>query len=120
MASLGAARAQESSDALARVGMMRVMFKDFEEVPNPDTKRPELVFHLVFVDLAIPKQPMTLRRGDKVAGYIIGKFIKREPKQGPRDGEIPGTQPTLEIIHEESGEKYVLEPMKIYVVSRDK
>lgn len=100
--------------------MMRVMFKGFEEVPNPETKRPETVFYISFVDIAIPKQPLVLRRGDKVAGYIIGAFIEREPKQLPMDGIVSGTESTLEIIHEESGEKHVLEPMRHYTVPRDR
>jgi hypothetical protein len=118
--SVATVQGQQNGDALARLGMMRVIFKGFEEVRNPETKRPEFVFYVSFIDLAIPKQPLVLRRGDKVAGYIIGTFIKREPKQAPTDGIIPGTEPTLEIIHEESGEKHVLLPERVYTVSRDR
>jgi hypothetical protein len=117
---LPASYGQQTGDALARLGMMRVMFKGFEEVLNPITKQKELVCYVSFIDLAIPKQPMVLRRGDKVAGYIMGTFNNREPKQTANDGIVPGTLPTLEIIQEESGEKHVLEPMRIYTVSRDR
>jgi hypothetical protein len=61
---------------------------------------------------------MVLRRGDKVAGYIISAFHNREPKQLPDDRIVPGTEPTLEIIHEESGEKHVLEPERGFTLSR--
>jgi hypothetical protein len=110
---------QQNGDALARLSMMRVVFKGFEEVPNPETKQKEYVFLLSFIDIAIPKQPLVLRRGDKVAGYLIGTFTKREPKQRPNDGVVPGTESTLEIIHVESGEKHVLEPERVYTITRD-
>jgi hypothetical protein len=113
-------RGQQSSDALARLGMMRVKFQGFDEVLNPETKQKEYVFLVSFIDLAIPKQPLVLRRGDKVAGYLIGTFVKREPKQQPNDGIVPGTESTLEIVHVESGEKYVLEPDRMYRITRDR
>lgn len=109
-----------SSETLAHIGMMRVTFKGFDEVPNPETKQKEFVFYISFIDLSIPKQPMVLRRGDKVAGYIIGAFIKREARQTANDGVVPGTESTLEIIHEDSGEKHVLKPMRVYTVPRDR
>lgn len=113
-------RSQQDGAALARVGMMRVCFQGFDEVVDPETKRKEYVFQFSFIDIAIPKQPLVLRRGDRVAGYEIGTFIKREPRQLPADGIAPGTVSTLEIIHVESGEKHVLEPGRVYVVTRDR
>lgn len=80
----------------------------------------EFVFHLTFIDIAIPKQPLVLRRGDEVAGYLIGELKNPEPKQTANDGIVPGTETTLEITHIDSGEKHVLELGKIDTVTRDR
>ena len=112
--------AQQPSNAFARLGMMRVRFDGFDEVANPDTGRKESVFMIRFLDLPIPKQPLVLRRGDKVAGYMIGTFVKREPQETATDGIVPGTLPTLELIHIDSGEKHILEPDRIYSIPRDR
>lgn len=116
---LARARGQATSDALARRGEMRILFHGFDEVTNPEMRLKEAVFLISFVDLPIPGGPLLLRRGDRVAGYTIGHFVKREPVILPTDGIKPGTKSTLEVIHVESGEKYVLEPDRLRVVRRD-
>ncbi len=107
-----------SSEALAHIGLMRIQFRGFDEVPNPETKRNEYVFKLIFIDIPIPGGPLEVRRGDKVVGYTIGTFIKREPQYTATDSLVPGTVSTLEIINNKSGEKYILEPDRIYTIAR--
>jgi hypothetical protein len=107
-----------SSEALAHIGLMRVQFRDFYEVLNPETKRNEYVFKLIFVDINIPGGPLEVRRGNKVVGYTIGTFIKREPHYTATDSLVPGTLSTLEIINNATGEKYILEMERICTIAR--
>lgn len=115
----GQTKQNSGSEALRHLGKMRVAWNGFDEVTNPETKQKEFVFYVKFLDIPIPKQPLHLRKGDKVAGYIIGSFTKREPIERPNDGIVAGTDSTLELIHEESGQKYMFVPGQISVVERD-
>jgi hypothetical protein len=110
---------KDTGESLARIGMMRIRFQAFDEVTEPDTERREYVFHLNFLDIPIPKPPLVLRRGDKVAGYLIGELRNPEPKRTPNDGIVPGTETTLEVTHIDSGKKHILELGRIYTVPRD-
>ncbi|MEA3210193.1 MAG: hypothetical protein QOE70_3250 [Chthoniobacter sp.] len=99
--------AQDASKPPARSERLYASFGGLDEVVNPDTGRIELVC-LVSLGRA-PLGNMLLRRGDKVAGFLIGEMKNREPVRSARDGIVPGTLPTLELTHVASGRTAILE-----------
>jgi hypothetical protein len=113
--------AEIARDSVGRPIMMFVVFTGFDRVANPETKRPEYVFYIRFPELDIPAQPLLLRRGDRVAGYIIGEIKNAGgPKTGPDDRIIPGTETTLELIHAATGEKHILTHNRVHRVPRER
>jgi len=115
----GGDRGGDADKAPASKRQMRAVFHSFREVQNPETKQQELVFDVNFPDLATPKQPVALRRGDKFAGYLVGEFRRRSPPSWMKDGTKDAFS-ELDLIDIETGETHTLVLDKIcYLIRHD-